>query len=94
MNSLKVIPSGHSSATWCYMVNASMWRLLTSARKKWCIGFHFRNNKESHTFQRGKPLILQHDVDTDVSLSYLSGFSINQHSLLSRLITKKVRCFP
>ena len=36
------------------------------------------NDKESHAFQRQKPLILQHDVDTDVSLTYLSGFSINQ----------------
>ena len=49
-----------------------------------------RNDKESHTFQRQKPLILQHDVDTDVSLTYLSGFSINQRTVsLYELITNK-----
>ena len=37
-----------------------------------------------------KPLILQHDVDTDVSLTYLSGFSINQGTVsLYELIIKK-----
>ena len=61
------------------MVNAFMWCLPTSVQKEWCVGFHYRNDKESHTFQRQKPLILQHDVDTDVSLTYLSSFSINQH---------------
>ena len=34
------------------------------------------------TFQWRKPLILQHDVDTGVSLLYLSGLSINQHTVL------------
>ena len=33
---------------------------------------------------------MQHDVDTDVSLTYLSSFSINQHTvLLYSLITYK-----
>ena len=27
---LKGLPSGHSSATWCIMVNVSMWRLPTN----------------------------------------------------------------
>ena len=34
------------------------------------------------TFQQRKPLIMQHDIDTDVSLTYLSSFSINQHTVL------------
>ena len=48
---LKVIPSGHSSATWCYIVNASivyslqsMRCLPTSVQKEWCVGFHYRND--------------------------------------------------
>ena len=87
---LKVIPSGHSSGTWCYMVNVSMWCLPTSVQKEWCVGSHYRNDKESHTFQWQKPLILQYDVDTDVSLSYASSFLINQYTvLLYWLITYK-----
>ena len=43
-----------------------LWCLHTSVQKEWCVGFHYRNDKESHTFQRRKPLILQHDVDTVV----------------------------
>ena len=43
---LKVIPSGHRSATWCYMVNASMWRLPTGVQKEWCVKFHCRNDKK------------------------------------------------
>ena len=78
---LKVIISGHSSATWCYMANVSTWCLSTSVQKEWRVGFHYRKDKESHTFQRRKSLILQHDVDTDVSLIYPSGFSINQNSV-------------
>ena len=50
--------------------------------KKWCVGFHYRNDKGSHTFQWRKALILQHDVDTDVLLTYLSTFSIIQHTVL------------
>ena len=64
------------------MVNVSMCCLPTSVQKEWCVGFHYRNDKESHKFQRRKPLILQRDVDTDVSLTYLSRFSINQHTVL------------
>ena len=64
------------------MGNASMWCLANSAQNEWCVGFYYRNDKESHTFQRQKPLILRHDVDTDVSLTYLSSFSINQHTIL------------
>ena len=59
-----------------------MWCLPTSVQKVWGVGFHYRNDKESHAFQQQKPLILQHDVDTDVSLTYLSSFSINQHTVL------------
>ena len=70
---LKVIPSGHSST--------SMWCLPTSVQKEWCVGFHYRNDKESHTFQWRKLLILQHDVDTDVSLS-VKFFLKNQHTVL------------
>ena len=79
---LKILPSDHSSATWCYMVNASMLCLPSSVQKEWCVGFHYRNDKGSHTFQRQKPLILQYDVDTDVSLTCLSSFSINQNTVL------------
>ena len=62
------------------MVNASILRCLpASVQKEWCVGFHYRNDKESRTFQQRKRLILQYDVDTDVSLTYLSRFSINQH---------------
>ena len=82
LTTLKVIPSCHSSATWCFMGNASMWCLPNSAQKEWCVGFHYRNVKESHTFQRRKPLILRHPVDTDVSLTYLSIVPINQHTIV------------
>ena len=56
-------------ATWCYMVNAFMWCLPSSVKKEWCVGFHYRNDKERYTFQWRKPLILQLHVDTDVSLT-------------------------
>ena len=78
----KVIPSGHSSTTWCYMANASMWCLSTRVQKRVVCWISLRNDKESHAFQRQKPLILQHDVDTHVLLTYLSSFSINQHTVL------------
>ena len=42
--------------------------------KKSGVLYFTRNDKENHTFQRRKPLILQYDVDTDVSLTYLSRF--------------------
>ena len=72
------------------MANVSLWCLPTSVQKEWCVGFHYRNDKESHTFQRQKPLILQHDVDTYVLLTYVSSFSINQRSVsLYELVTKK-----
>ena len=32
---------GHSSATWCYMANASMWCLPTIVQKEWFVGFHY-----------------------------------------------------
>ena len=50
----KVIPSGHSSATWCY--NYDEWLyvvfITTNVQKEWCVGFHYGNDKESHTFQQ------------------------------------------
>ena len=52
----------------------------TIVQKECRVGFHYRNDKESHTLQPRMPLILQHDVDTDVPLTYLSSFSINQHT--------------
>ena len=48
---LKVLPSFHSSAIWCIMVNDSVWCLPTNVHKEWYVGFYYRNNKESHTFQ-------------------------------------------
>ena len=63
-----------------------IWRMPLSGVyplvSKKSVGFHFRNDKESHIFQRQKPLILQHDVDTDVSLTYLSSLLINQQTVL------------
>ena len=45
-------------------------------------------------FQRRKPLIVQHDVDTDISLLVPSSLLINQQTvLLYQLICIKVRCF-
>ena len=64
------------------MANASMWSLPTNVQKKWCVGIHYRKDKESPTFQWQKSLILKHDVDTDISLTYLSSFSINQRTVL------------
>ena len=37
---LKVLPSSHSSATWCIMVNASIWCLPTNVHKERCVGFY------------------------------------------------------
>ena len=31
---LKILPSSHSTATWCIMVNVSMWCLPTTAHKE------------------------------------------------------------
>ena len=82
ISTLKMPPSSHCSAPWCIMANASMWCLPTNVHKEWYIGFYYRNDKESLTFQRQKPLILQHDVDTAISFTYLSSFSITQHTVL------------
>ena len=57
VRSLKILPSGHSSATWCIMVNVSMWCLPTTAHKEWCARYYYRNDKESYTFQRQNPNI-------------------------------------
>ena len=46
---LKVLQSIHSCATWCIMVNASMWCLPTTIHKDWCARYYYRNDKESHT---------------------------------------------
>ena len=78
---LKVLQSSHSSAIWCIMANVSMWCLPTNIHKEWDVGFYYRNAKESYTFQWQKPLILQHDVDLDISLTYLSSLSKNQHAV-------------
>ena len=56
------------------MANTSMWCLPTNVHKECCVGFHDRNDKESHAFQQQKPLILQHDVGSDISLTYLLSF--------------------
>ena len=76
---LKILPSSHSSATWCIMVNASMWCLPTTGHKEWCARYYYRNDKESHALQWGEPFILQHDVDTNIALTYLSSFSMNMN---------------
>ena len=60
---LKVLPRSHSSATWCIMANAFMWCLPTTVHKEWCVGYYCSNDKES-----------QHNVDTNISLRYLSCF--------------------
>ena len=52
---LKILPSSHSTATWCIMVNVSMWCLPTTAHKEWCARNYYRNDKESYTFQRQTP---------------------------------------
>ena len=64
------------------MVNASKWCLPTSVKKEWCAESHYRNDKESHTFQRRKPLILQQDVDADVSLTSIKFFNKSTHSFV------------
>ena len=63
---LTVLPPG--------VMNASMWCLPTNVQKEWCVGFYYRSDQESNKFQRQEPLIMQHDVDTDISLTYLSIF--------------------
>ena len=55
-----VLPPG------CIMVNVSMWCLPTTAHKEWCARYYYRNDKESYTFQRQNPFILQHDVYTHI----------------------------
>ena len=59
-----------------------MWCLPINVQKEWCVGFHYRNDKESHTFQLQNPLILQHDGGTDISLKFPSSFLINQWTIL------------
>ena len=64
---LKILPSSHSPATKCIMVNVSMWCLPTTVYMELCAKYHYRNNKESYTFQRENPFILQHDLHTNIS---------------------------
>ena len=64
---LKILPGSHSAATWCIMVNVSMWCLPTTAHKEWCAKYYYRNDKESYTFQRQNLFILQHGVHTNIS---------------------------
>ena len=66
VRALKILPRSHSTATWCIMVNVSMWCLPTTAHKEWCARYYYRNDKESYTFQRQNPFILQHDVHTNI----------------------------
>ena len=40
------------------------------------------NDRDRHTVQRQKPLILEHDVDRDISLTYISSVSINQPTVV------------
>ena len=75
---LKILPSSHSTATWCIMVNVSMRCLPTTAHKEWCARYYYRNDKISYTFQRQNPFILQHDVHTNIPYTYQLSFSINQ----------------
>ena len=63
---LKILPSSHSTATWCVMVNVSMWCLPTTAHKEWCARYYYRNDKESYIIQRQNPFILLHDVHTNI----------------------------
>ena len=59
-----------------------IWRM---SLKEWCVRFHYRNDKESQTFPRRKPLILQHDVDTNIPLTYLVSikfFNKSTHSFV------------
>ena len=63
---LKILPSSHSTATWCIIVNVSMWCLPTTAHKEWCARYYYRNDKETYTFHRQNPFILQHDVHTNI----------------------------
>ena len=42
----------------------AMWCLPTTAHKDWCARYYYRNDKESYTFERQNPFILQHDVHT------------------------------
>ena len=98
---LKILPNSHSIATWCIMVNVSMWCLPTTDHKEWSskftvvtegnpVRYYYRIDKETYTFQRQIPFILQHDVHTNISCTYLSSFSMNQCTvLLYELITKK-----
>ena len=75
---LKILPSSHSSATWCIMVNVSMWCLPTTVHKEWCARYYCRNDKESYTFQPQNPFILQPDVHTNIPETNQLSFSINQ----------------
>ena len=76
---LKILPSSHSTATWCIMVNVSMWCLPTTAHKESCARYYYRNDKESYTFQRQIPFILQHDVYTNIPKTYqLKGHNTQQ----------------
>ena len=47
---LKILPSSHSTATWCIMVNVSMWCLPTTAQREWCARYYYMNDKENYTF--------------------------------------------
>ena len=77
------------------MANASLRCLPTNVHKGWFVGYYYRNDKESHTFQRQKPFILQQDIETHISLTYQSSFSINQCIvLLYELITRKSKVLP
>ena len=46
-HNLKILPNSHSTATWCIMVNVSMWCLPTNVYKEWCARYYYRNDKDN-----------------------------------------------
>ena len=54
---LKMLPSSHSSATWCYMENAFMWCLPTNVHKERCVDFTIGMIKKVIHFNGESPSI-------------------------------------
>ena len=55
---------------------------LLMSKRSGVLNFTIRMIKKVIHFNEQKPLILHYDVNTDISLTYLSSSSINQQTVL------------
>ena len=80
---LKTLPSSHSSATWCIMVNVSMWCLPTTVHKEWCARYYYRTGmiKKVIHFNRKTPsfcnMMYTHIFYEHISIKFFNKSTIS-----------------